>query len=129
MAVKTTIEMPRGDTYRARIGHWWPKLLGSDDSVWGQTAYFRISWYEDGTLASPSPGHLVHAGVHVRQFRWLRKKLWLFAYLWWPIHWLLNQKQMEAEADADAETYRQHARMVEQWEYLRANIRRPSWNG
>lgn len=128
MSLSRTIRMPDGSTYPGRFGHWLPKLLGSDDTVLGETAYFRLGWYGDGTLASPSPGHLGHAGIHVRQYRAMRAAMpgWLrwAAKLWWPAHWLLHRERLEAEAVAFATSHAHHPVLVAAWEGLRAIVRR-----
>lgn len=125
--VSHLIVMPSGGgAYIARLNHWLPRLLGSDDTVLGETAYFRLRWFADGSLASPSPGHLAHAGTHVQQYRAMRAALpsvlrWA-ALVWWPVHWLFYRSALEAAARDAAETYRDDPRLVQQYQALRAAI-------
>ena len=123
MSVKTIITTPEGQ-YLAVLGHWFPKLLGADDTVIGGTAYFRLGWYADGSLASPSPGHLAHAWTHVGQqrraglttggFKAIRTALW-----WWK-----NHTVAEAEADLAAEENRQNPVYLYAWNQLRTLVRK-----
>lgn len=118
--------MPEGDEYPAVLGHWLPKLLRSDDTVWAGTAYFRLR-FSSGRLVSPSPGHLGHAGIHVRQYRLLQERLGWMASLAWPFAWWWNSwfggGTMEAEADAYAEDNKYGPVLTQQFLALREVIR------
>lgn len=121
--IRTDITPP-GGRYPARLGHWLPKLLSSDDTVIGGVAYFRLRFYADGTLASPSPGHLAHAWTHVQQQRVAgldRGALKALRTLWW---WLRHHGPMEAEADAVAERDKAHPVYLAEWDRLRSYVRR-----
>lgn len=129
MAVKRIITMPDETTYTAVLGHWLPKLLRTDDVVFGHVAYFRLKFKEDGTLISPSPGHLGHAGIHVQQFRKRFKNdniftrvAWAFIWIW---HLIRPGNQLEDEADVYAEANKYHPKLVEQFQKLRERIRGP----
>jgi hypothetical protein len=118
--------MPEGDSYPAVLGHWLPKLLGSDDTVLAGKAYFRMRFNAAGQLVSPSPGHLGHAGVHVRQYRALRQRWGWITPVVWVFAWFANELfgggTMEAEADAYAEANRYGPVLTQQFLALRAVI-------
>lgn len=131
MSVKLEITMPEGDKYKAVMNHWLPRLLGSDDTVYGETAYFRLRFFDDNSLAGPSAGHLGHGGVHVRQFRALKKKVGIFAYIAWPFVWIWNSLfgggTMEAQADLYAEMNKTHPTLVNQYTMLRSMFHKSSY--
>jgi len=111
-------------TYAATLGHWLPKLLGSDDTVIGGVAHFRMRFHGDGSLASPSAGHLRHAEEHVRQQRAAgldRGAFKTLRTLWW---WMRHHGPMEAEADLAALQYRDHPQYVAEHNRLRALVAR-----
>jgi hypothetical protein len=122
--IRVVLATHDGGNFDARLGAALPKLLGSDDTVIGGVALFRLRFYADGTLASPSPGHLAHAATHVRQqraagldsgpFKTLRT-------LWW---WITQHGPMEAEADLAAMALRDHPVYLAEWHRLRAFVRR-----
>lgn len=133
MAVKRIITMPDNSTYTAVLGHWLPKLLGTDDVVFGHTAYFRLKFKDDGTLYSPSPGHLGHAGIHVRQFRKKFQSDTIFTRIAWAVFWIWNllkkKNVLEEEADEYAEMVKLNPHFIEQFQKLRDRIRGPIKTG
>lgn len=121
--VRFTVQLPDGTSYVGRFGHWLPRVLGTDDTVIAGTPLFRLRWFQDGALASPSPGHLAHAGTHVLQQRRAgigRPFALLRTLAWWTTH----GRAAEAEADAYAEAHRDDPFFTTQWQRLRATVRR-----
>lgn len=132
--IKSEVKMPDGTSYVGIFGHWLPKLLGSDDTVIGGHPLFKLTFFASGqwagTLASPSPGHLAHAGVHVRQqrdaglttgpFKVLR------AAIWWQLHGTAAEKEADAYADKEgqADGHAADPFFVTQWERLRGMIKK-----
>ena len=103
---------------------WWLCWHRADDIVLGNTAYCRIKRYLDGSLASPSAGHLAHMASHVTEFR-RDIKPGPLSMVRWIVHWFRNGKALEMEADTAAavvvsptvSTTKTH--WIQEWEKLR----------